>query len=234
MLLTILLGLGALLFVGLNQNSRAAAFPLRGLDVSHHQGDIDWGQVAAAGEHEFVWIKASEGGDWVDPKFADNWRAAQAAGLVVGAYHYFTLCTPGAEQAENFLNTITPLLDEGAGHKTLAPAVDLEFTGNCKERPPQAQFTAEVKGFLDAVQQRLGRRPVVYTTTSFARAYDNPTLRAYPRWIRSVFRAPPGEPGRDWQVWQFNDNRALPGVNGPVDENAAAVTLDQLTATSGT
>ncbi len=232
MLLTILLGAGALLFVGMNQNSRAAAFPLHGLDVSHHQGDIDWSQVAAAGEHKFVWIKASEGGDWLDPKFADNWRGAQDAGLAAGAYHYFTLCRPGAEQAEHFIRTVKPLIDAADG-PTLAPAVDLEFTGNCKERPPLEQVTAEAKAFLDAVERELGRRPVVYTTARFARAYDSETLRAYPRWLRSVRQAPPGEPGRDWVVWQFNDNRALPGINGPVDENAASVTLEQLTAPSG-
>jgi lysozyme len=91
-------------FVRFNYPS-AARFPIRGIDVSHHQGAIDWTAVKAA-RVEFAFIKASEGGDFRDREFARNWEAARKAGVVRGAYHFFTFCTPGLAQADNFVATI--------------------------------------------------------------------------------------------------------------------------------
>ena len=102
-----------------------------GVDVSNHQGEIDW--TAVAGDDiEFAYIKATEGGDSVDPWFERNWEGARSAGLDVGAYHYFTLCRSRSEQAENFLATL-PV------HEADFPAaLDLEFAGNCSQRPTRA------------------------------------------------------------------------------------------------
>src|SRR5690349_7236247 len=69
-----------------------------GVDVSAHQGTIDWPTVAADGVSA-AYLKATEGATFRDPAFAHNWQQARAAGLQVGAYHFFTLCRGGAEQA---------------------------------------------------------------------------------------------------------------------------------------
>jgi len=61
-----------------------ARFPVWGVDVSRHQGDIDWTAVERAPQIGFAYLKATEGGDWVDPRFAANWQAARRAGLRVG------------------------------------------------------------------------------------------------------------------------------------------------------
>ncbi|HEV7717761.1 MAG TPA: GH25 family lysozyme, partial [Arsenicitalea sp.] len=103
-------------------------YPVRGIDVSHHQGKIDWPGVAVTGV-SFAYIKASEGGDHVDTAFGPNWSGARSVGITVGAYHFFTLCRPGAEQAANFLRVLP--LDQ----PMLPPVIDLEFGGNCKARP---------------------------------------------------------------------------------------------------
>src|SRR5437867_1330928 len=65
---------------------------LRGIDVSHYQGAINWDDVASGGI-SFAYIKATEGTNFVDPLFAQNWAGAEAAGLRRGAYHFFTLCS---------------------------------------------------------------------------------------------------------------------------------------------
>ena len=59
--------------------ARAHKMPVQGIDVSNWQGDIDWDKVRAAGT-QFAFIKATEGGDYLDPKFAQNWQAAKRAG----------------------------------------------------------------------------------------------------------------------------------------------------------
>ena len=78
-----------------------------GVDVSAHQGEIDWQRVASDGI-EFTYVKATEGQDWVDEQFTTNWEGAAAARIDRGAYHFFTLCAPGADQARNFLRVAPP------------------------------------------------------------------------------------------------------------------------------
>lgn len=51
-------------------------FPIRGIDVSHHQGQVNWSAIAADGIH-FAYVKASEGESFRDPRFADHWRDTQ-------------------------------------------------------------------------------------------------------------------------------------------------------------
>ena len=104
------------------------SYPFQGIDVSRHQGTIDWQDLPRQGV-DFAYIKASEGGDFRDTRFKTNWRAAGGAGIGRGAYHFFTLCRSGADQAANFLAAVPS--DSGA----LPPAVDLEFGGNCSARP---------------------------------------------------------------------------------------------------
>ena len=95
-----------------------------GVDVSAHQGEIEWEQVAEDGI-QFAYTKATEGQGWIDERFTANWDGAETAGLDRGAYHFFTLCAAGDEQARNFLRVAPP--DDDA----MPPVIDLELTGNC-------------------------------------------------------------------------------------------------------
>ena len=204
-----------------------AEYPVQGLDVSHHQGPIDWEAVADTGRFRFVWIKATEGGDFVDPRFREHWRGAREAGLVVGAYHFFTLCRPGRDQAENLLRELAAV--GGARlDPSLPVAVDLELGGNCARRPSTAEVLAEVHAFLATVARATGRKPVVYTTYEFHRAYlvgAWPT--GHPLWIRSVFTRPAAEvDGEPWVIWQYLPRGRVPGIEGVVDQNAFAGDAD--------
>ena len=53
---------------------------LSGIDVSHYQGEVDWPAVAASGVR-FAFIKATDGVDDIDPRFAQNWAGAKLAGI---------------------------------------------------------------------------------------------------------------------------------------------------------
>ncbi|MEQ1508527.1 MAG: GH25 family lysozyme [Myxococcota bacterium] len=188
-------------------------FPIQGLDVSHHQGAVDWAAVAGTSRFRFVWIKATEGGDWADPRFAENWRGATAAGLDVGGYHYFTLCTPGRVQADWFLRALPA---DGA----LPPAVDLEHLGNCGEPPSREVVRAEVRAFLDAVDAATGRSTVVYTTRRFHRTILGDAVDDHRLWLRDVFLRPSDLDGWPWEVWQYLSRGRVPGIDGFVDQNA--------------
>src|SRR5690349_93936 len=98
-----------------------------GIDVSNHQGTVDWEDVASDGVSS-AYLKATEGDDFVDKRFAENWSGAASAGIARGAYHFFTLCSSGAAQAANFLRVLP------TDGQALPPAVDLEYSG-CAQRP---------------------------------------------------------------------------------------------------
>jgi lysozyme len=193
-----------------------ARYPVQGVDVSHHQGRIDWARLA--GRHaQFAYIKASEGATFRDEDFAHNWQAAQAAGVVPGAYHYFTLCRSGAQQAANFIGSASPGRDSG-----LPPAVDLEFGGNCARRPDPRVLVAELAVFLEQVETHWGCRPVLYVTADFYDAYMVDRFTTHPLWVRDVFGAPQLPDGRVWRLWQYANRAHLPGVHGFVDRNVFA------------
>src|SRR5690348_16012481 len=82
---------------------------LQGPDVSSYQRMCDWNAVKASGR-DFAWCKASEGTNYINPYFHDNWNGMRAAGLVRGAYHYAEPAFSGPEaEAEYFLYVVGQL-----------------------------------------------------------------------------------------------------------------------------
>ncbi len=188
-------------------------FPQQGIDVSHHQGAIDWAALPAQGV-DFAYIKASEGGDFRDRRFAGNWAGAQAAGIRCGAYHFFTLCRGGAEQAANFIAAVPAEAD------ALPPAVDLEYMGNCDRPLSIDQFHAELASYLRLVEAHYRQPALLYLTEEFDAAYHVSARVDRPLWLRNlVFE--PGFGARPWRLWQVSSFRRLRGINGRVDWNVA-------------
>ncbi len=191
-----------------------ADYPIQGIDISHHQGDIDWARLKGQPNIRFVIMKATEGGDHRDRKFADNWRAAKDAGIIRGAYHFFTFCRPGAEQADNVLATIPADAD------ALPLALDLEFTGNCGKVPTLDELSAELSAFYTRLGTRYPGRPLFYMNESFFEQYFAGNENRFPPhdlWIRSIAHRPDCS---RWSLWQFADDGTVEGIEGAVDLNA--------------
>jgi lysozyme len=192
-------------------------YPIQGIDVSHHQGDIDWKTLAAQPKVRFAIMKATEGGDHRDTRFSLNWQAAKEAGIVRGAYHFFTFCRPGREQAQNVLATVPN--EQG----TLPIAIDLEFVGNCDKVPTLEEMTAEVNAFVTELKGTFPEKPIFYVTQEFFDQYLKGNEFRFPDhylWLRSVFKEPEQERCGRWSIWQFADNGRVDGIEGPVDLNA--------------
>jgi lysozyme len=189
----------------------AQRWPLQGIDVSHHQGRIDWAVLPAQGV-DFAWIKATEGGDHRDRLFEANWRGARAAGIRRGAYHFFTLCRSGADQAANFVAVVPR--EPGA----LPPAVDLEFGGNCAARPSRRVLLRELTAFLRIVEAHSGRPAILYLTREFEAAYRVSEAVDRPLWLRRLLLEPRFG-GRPWTLWQASSFHRLKGIQGDVDWN---------------
>ena len=181
-----------------------------GIDVSHHQGEIDWEAVAGDGI-DSVYLKATEGGDWVDSRFAENRAGALAAGLEVGAYHFFRTCTDGALQAENFLSTVP------ASGAALPLVIDVEGTGVCAEPISNAKVHEELLELVNLVEAERG--PVIfYVLDGFE--YLDDVFEERERWQRSLLRRPADD---GWLVWQVSNQAYVDGIDGRVDLNVLRV-----------
>lgn len=197
-----------------NNRPALAGSEVHAIDVSSHQGEIDWDAVANDGIGAAM-IKATEGKGFIDPRFAQNWDAAADAGLRRGAYHFFTLCASGSEQADNFLATAPP--DEFA----LAPAVDLELIGPCTDRPPQSEVDIELETFRRAVEAAWGRPLLVYARASFTSKYSIGALADNPSWVTHFFLRPTND---EWTMWQVHYVARVDGIEGDVDLDVLRLT----------
>jgi lysozyme len=184
-------------------------YPVRGIDVSHYQGTIDWPTVA---RHDvtFAYVKATEGVEGRDAQFTRNWRGAQRAGIRVGAYHYFIFCRSPRAQAQNFL-AVAP---RRAG--ALPPAVDLELARSCPAGLTGREMRNELDTFLAVVEARERRRAILYITPQFFETYRS-DLPKRPLWRRSILAKPPPTPS--WKIWQYGSRGEVAGIPTVVDLN---------------
>jgi len=190
-------------------------FALKGIDVSHHQGRIEWDDVESSGIY-FAFIKATEGTSWIDPRGASNWAGAREAGLQAGAYHYYLLCEPGAAQADHFIDTVP--VSAGA----LPPVIDLEHAQNCGLDQNPREVRAEISVMISKLRHHYGAQPILYTTNSFYRDWLQNAFSANPIWIRDIQAYPELPDGRDWTIWQYSHRGRVPGIDGEVDLNVAS------------
>ncbi|MBM9578145.1 glycoside hydrolase family 25 protein [Leptospira sp. 201903070] len=196
-------------------------YPIRGIDVSHHQGKIDWNLVPKS-EVSFVYLKATEGAEFQDPFFRTNWKEARGAGFPVGAYHFFTLCKTGIEQAENFMKRVPK------EPNSLPPVIDLEFTGNCKERSKLQNVQNEIRDFLDRVDFYYGKKTILYLTFEFIDQYLGEEFFGHPIWIRDIYKHPNTFSDIRWSLWQYKNRGRISGVEGYVDLNVWNGSLEEL------
>lgn len=201
-------------------------YDVHGIDVSHHQGSIDWHAVAGD-DVAFAFIKATEGGDYVDPRFEENWVGSAKAGIRRGAYHFFTQCRPGAAQADNFIRTVPN------DRRALPHVIDAEHMGPCKTSPQVQDVVTEIATFLDRLEVHYGRRPLIYTTREFHDAHLKDQFPDEVFWIRSLI-FPPRFRRSQWIVWQYHNRGRRAGIVGPVDLNVVRDTDRALTDLLGT
>lgn len=192
-------------YILLPQEADPRQWQVFGVDVSTYQGDVDWPALRAQGV-DFAFIKATEGSSLQDRQFSANWENAQAAGVRVGAYHFFSYDSPGETQADNFISMVP--VTAGA----LPPVVDIEFYGDKLENLPDK---AHVKSVLDPLLRRLeefyGVKPILYVTYRSYALYLREGYEAYPLWVSRPLLAPFD---KNWSFWQYSHSAELEGYDG--------------------
>ena len=185
-------------------------YPVAGIDVSKHNGEIDFEKVAAD-DYQFVFIKASEGKTYQDEAFARNYEGARDAGLMVGAYHFFRKNRTGEEQAANLLSVIKgkPL--------DLPLVIDLEDdwgNGATTSRETALKRVLEMIEILDDK----GYDVMIYTNLDGYGKYYMGMLGDHDLWLCS-FTSPDMLTDKPHRFQQFSHEGVVAGVKGDVDLN---------------
>ncbi|MEM7300486.1 MAG: GH25 family lysozyme [Pseudomonadota bacterium] len=191
-------------------------YAVHGVDVAKYQNTIDWPRARTAGV-SFAFIKATEGGDLLDDRFAQNWAAAKRAQIPRGAYHFYYFCTPAATQARWFIQNVPK------EKNALPPVLDMEWnhlSPTCKKRPPRETVLSEMRIFLSMIERHYGKRPIIYTTPDFYRQNIAGAMTRYQMWLRGVKKHPSIiYPNRRWVFWQYSGTGRANGFDGDVDLN---------------
>ena len=186
-----------------------ARFPIRGIDISAHNGTIDFDKVADD-DIEFVLIKATEGGTFKDSRFHDNYRRARDAGLRLGAYHFFRFDVDGEMQGLNFVHSVR-------GKRLDLPLIiDIEEYNNARNVPTDT-IISRLGRMLSHVE-REGYRVMLYTNKNGLTRFLRGRFGGYPLWICSFTDPPIAGEGR-WTMWQYSHWGRVEGCNGVVDLN---------------
>lgn len=194
-------------------------YHIHGIDAARFQQSVNWKTARRAGVR-FAFVKATEGGDLLDPMFKLHWRGARKVGIPVGAYHFYYFCTTPEVQARWFIRNVPRI--KGA----LPPVLDMEwnpFSPTCTKRPPAAEVRRQMKVFMDMVERHFRQRPIIYTTPGFYKDNGLSRLKREEFWLRTTAKTPKqAYPGQRWSFWQYSGTGIVPGFDGEVDLNVFA------------
>lgn len=188
-----------------------------GIDVSVYNSTLDFGPIVAKGMR-FAFIRASQGTDIVDSRFAVNARRARAAGLLTGAYHFFDYTTDGIAQADLFVDTA---LAQDMVTDAMPLAIDVE----CLARLGWAVWAdtqPRLRAMVDRVYERTGRKPIIYTSRHmWGQVMGNdPTFGDLPLWVACWRCDKPLIPvgWKSWRFWQIRPYK-FPEIGRTLDGN---------------
>ena len=209
-ILIVFLGIGIYIIIyGISSkivNIDKEDYPVKGIDISSHNGSIDFKKVEADGI-SFVLIKATEGASFKDNRFESNYSGARNTGMKVGAYHFFRFDINGTLQGMNLLNAITgKTLD-------LPVAIDVEEHGN--PSTPTQSVVKRLNEMIELISSR-GYDIMIYTNNNGYKRFIEPYFADYPLWI-CKFSKPHND--IEWQFWQYSHWGEVDGISGEVDLN---------------
>lgn len=184
-----------------------------GIDVSTWQGTINFREVKEDGI-EVVYIKATQGSDYIDPYFERNYREAKENNLKIGLYHFLT--ARNTEEARDEADFFSSVISKKQVDCRLA--MDFEVFG----RLDRTEINEISKAFLERVEEKTGKEMVIYSDSSNARdVFDEELARKYPIWVAEYGAREPFYNGKwqDWVGFQYADNGRIRGIEGFVDKD---------------
>jgi lysozyme len=184
--------------------------PIWGLDISHHNGKINWSIIEGKRKPDFLYIKATEGATHHDTKYKNNTKKARERHIRLGSYHFFSYSSSGFRQARNFYGFASIQMGD------LVPVLDLEYRRNMPTE--DSLVSKEIEDFLIQFKELSGHMPMVYCTELYYQQYLTQLHKKYhfKLWVAD-YRGQ--KPGIECLIWQKTDQFLHPGFKGKVDYN---------------
>ena len=184
-------------------------FPVYGIDVSQHNGNVNFDKVAKDG-YTFVYIKATQGDYYVDPCYERNYTRALKAGLYIGFYHYFRMDLDGHRQALNLLKAAQ------GKHLDLPLVVDVEDPDGIKKlMVSEDKVRASLREMIATLKKK-GKRVMIYTNRNGKKKYYNPDFKGELLWL-CTFEDPSKAKYHKHTIQQFSHWGKVDGIKGDVD-----------------
>jgi lysozyme len=191
-------------------------FGAHGIDISHHNGDIDWDKVTSNNAHrsavKFCFIKATEGTNLVDNRFSEHWSELRKRKISRGAYHFFNNKSDPSLQALNFI------LQVKLEHGDLPPVID--FENDVFGKKNKLRLARNIAIFIDLVENHYGVKPIIYTNKHLYKQYIEEDYSEYPIWISqyNIDRLD-GYNDDHLAFWQYSMKGKVEGIESAVDFN---------------
>ncbi len=179
-----------------------------GLDISHHQGYIDWDSVATS-KHpiEFVFIRATDGSRILDHEFHRNWEESQGKNFIRGVYHFYRPNQSSTSQFNLFKSHV--YLRKG----DLPPVLDLERNSLFGRE----NLLRGVKNWLKLAEKHYGIKPIIYANLDFYKRYfTSKEFKSYHFWI-AAYSGRDRISGLPWSFHQYTEHMYVKGIEGNVD-----------------
>ena len=193
-----------------------------GIDISKWNDIDNWPALKESGLAEFCWVKATEGNNYLCPKFKSHIKDLDSANIPYGAYHFARpdLHLDPHKEVRNFVDNC--LIEKG----NLRPVLDFERAG---DHSPDS-IRSWVLTFLKEFELHSGVRPIIYTGGNMTKYYlrsDTAGIDKYTLWhayyskkaLKSGIKKDRLGGWREWRVWQWTGSGQLPGSNGNIDRN---------------
>ena len=179
-----------------------------GLDISHHQGYIDWDSVATS-KHpiEFIFIRATDGARILDREFHRNWEESQGKHFIRGVYHFYRPNQSSTDQFNLFKSHV--YLRKG----DLPPVLDLERNSLYGRE----NLLRGVKNWLKLAEKHYGVKPIIYANLDFYKRYfTSKEFKPYHFWI-AAYSGRQRISGLPWSFHQYTEHMYVKGIEGNVD-----------------
>ncbi len=194
-------------------------FPSFGIDISHHQGKIDWQKLFVAERFDtiiqFVYCKATEGDNYLDTEWENNRKSLREIGIPHGGYHFFNSKSKPRPQAKHFLMYWKP------EEFDLPPVLDVEREGFSDN-----DLIAKMKIWLEEIEAATGMRPVIYCSLHYFETKFAADFKDYKFWIAAYSRKPKCIEDSRIIHWQYSETGKLPGISEKIDFNVSKIRYD--------
>lgn len=197
-------------------------YSVHGIDVSHHNGNINWREVADMKtghvQISFAFLKATQGRYYKDWTYIINSKRAKNAGIIKGAYHYFEPGVDPEKQAKNFINYAK--LKSG----DFPPVLDVEENNGMSK----SALREKVRKILTLWEKEYQTKPILYCNADYYQKFFNDGFEQYPVWVAHYYTRKPRIHPTRWTFWQHNDGGNVNGIETKTDYNVFNGSLQEL------